>query len=311
MSSLVPVEIKELRIPIRQGAHSLFVKRVVHHTDTPDNCSPLFTILVVHGGPGLSDHTESYHGLIQLLEHCPLCHDLVFYDQLGCGASDKPSSFPYSLHYYTSELSQVIEACATMNDTTKTKICLLGHSWGGQVVLEYLLHTNVSPHVHGAIISNAPLDESSYEQRQQYLRSQLDKVTQQFVQADELSVSQDGSVGAQIYQKLIGTSETSITGDMKGWSLLENAETTKLIHKLPLPCLFVTGKLDTVPWEDYQKVKTVLEAVETASSPSLQHQVHILEQGDHGPFFGSTAVEYFAIIRSFLESLVVTKDSLW
>ena len=277
----------EFRIPLKSG-YSLFAREEKSSSPFHDNAAIL---LVVHGGPGLADHTESFTGLRQALQQCPDVFQIVFfYDQLGCGSSDKPvdSLISYSLEYYTSEVHEVIDFCSKRHHGQP--ICLLGHSWGGQIVLEYLLKRNKQDGgsaVISAIISNSPLDEDTYEQKQQTLRSALDDATRQFLEHDERQQADDGSVGSAIYTKLIGISETAVTGELKGWSVRERLKDIKV------PCLFISGTYDTIPFEEYEQ-----------AAASAGHQVCILPGAGHGPFFGETAEAYFQALNEFLKPIL-------
>ena len=120
--------------------------------------------MLVHGGPGLDDQK----GLLEAFqknvfeETDPDISHIVAYDQLGCGQSDKPETAEfYTLDSYVQELEQVLR---WTEHNVCTKLFVLGHSWGGQVVLEMLLRQTAAQSVlRGAVISNSPLDEHSYE----------------------------------------------------------------------------------------------------------------------------------------------------
>lgn len=295
----------ELRIPLTCG-HVLFAREVVRQSPSSrpslETELPLASvgsgsrptiggvvILVVHGGPGLADHTESYSGLKCALDYLSLCHAVFFYDQLGCGASDKPKTedFDYSLAYYVEELSQMVSFVQDRH--AQCRICLLGHSWGGQVALEYTTtrHQNIPPQCAGVVISNAPLDEVAYEQKQRELRASLDPDVRQFLEQDEAAQAMDGSVGSAIYSHLIGRSETDITGKMKGWSILHR------LGDVQVPCLFVTGTEDTIPWDQYERVA------------HQGHSAKIIQGAGHGPFFGPMAKEYFRVLDNFLRTIAL------
>jgi len=289
-------KITDLRIPLANSGHALFVRENVRHYQPASTVATVgssmsrtkhaFVMIVVHGGPGLADYAESYAGLQRLLDYEGIdCHAMVFYDQLGCGASDKPASFDYTLSYYTQELAQVVDF--VKNRHGHRPICLLGHSWGGQVVLEYCARhggRDSSIPIVSAIVSNSPLDESTYEQKQRNLRNLLADDVRQFLQEEELAQSVDGSVGSAIYSKLIGLNEASITGEMKGWSILHR------LGDINVPCLFISGTDDSIPFDEY----------EVAAQHG--HAVKIIPGAGHGPFFGPTADEYFRIIHQFLQT---------
>mmetsp|Transcript_1704 Transcript_1704/g.3705 ORF Transcript_1704/g.3705 Transcript_1704/m.3705 type:complete len:170 (+) Transcript_1704:112-621(+) len=157
MTTNRPQIITDLRIPLASGGHCLFAREHVRSCSALAPCSSApVVMIVVHGGPGLTDYTESYAGL-QRLGDC--CHAIVFYDQLGYGASDKPAAFDYELSHYVDELDQVVDF--VKNRHLHRPIYVLGHSWGGQIVLEYCCRDQPSS-IAGAIVSNTPLDQATY-----------------------------------------------------------------------------------------------------------------------------------------------------
>jgi proline iminopeptidase len=84
-------------------------------------------ILVLHGGPGFLTMTD---GLGPLWEDRPV----YFYDQLGCGRSDRAKAREfYSVENYVTELAVVREALK-LDD-----VCLMGFSWGCALALAYML----------------------------------------------------------------------------------------------------------------------------------------------------------------------------
>jgi len=90
-----------------------------------NGCIPL---LVVHGGPGVS------HDYLEPLEELADERPVVFYDQLGCGNSDKPDDQSlWTLERYVQELHQVREKLGL------DKMHILGQSWGTSLAVEYML----------------------------------------------------------------------------------------------------------------------------------------------------------------------------
>ena len=60
--------------------------------------------------------------------------EVVFYDQLGCGASDYPrEDYDWSLELFLEELDAVRAAAGI------DRCHLLGHGWGGMLALEHTL----------------------------------------------------------------------------------------------------------------------------------------------------------------------------
>jgi proline-specific peptidase len=85
-------------------------------------------LLLLHGGPGAGhDYLEP---LAALAEDRPV----IFYDQLGCGRSDRPSDPGlWQIGRFVREVDQVREALGL------ERIHLLGQSWGGWLAIEYML----------------------------------------------------------------------------------------------------------------------------------------------------------------------------
>lgn len=90
---------------------------------------PRWPLLCIHGGPGFG---MAY--LQPLDEMHTTGRQVVFYDQLGCGASDYPSvDHDWSLELFLEELDAV-RAAAGLD-----RYHLLGHGWGGILALEHTL----------------------------------------------------------------------------------------------------------------------------------------------------------------------------
>lgn len=86
-------------------------------------------LLCIHGGPGMG-----HEYLLALGEMATTGRRVVFYDQLGCGESDRlhPSD-EWSLDLFLEELAAVRVAAGLEH-------ChVLGHGWGGMLALEYAL----------------------------------------------------------------------------------------------------------------------------------------------------------------------------
>ena len=80
-------------------------------------------LLMVHGNPTWSFY---WRNLITALRDR---YRIVAPDHIGCGLSDKPADYPYSLARHTANLVQLIDRLQLDNVT------LLGHDWGGAIGL--------------------------------------------------------------------------------------------------------------------------------------------------------------------------------
>jgi pimeloyl-ACP methyl ester carboxylesterase len=309
---------KSFLLPLKNG-YKVYTREVVaHNEDDGDDTSQRggdksniktiaaeVTIIVVHGGPGVGDASSE---LFQGLKDLPSTNLVVFFDQLGCGKSGKPSEEDagrnnlYTLDGHVRQLEHVVEYYCRAGEDGPRMIGVLGHSWGGQIVLEWLTtiiktDSDSVPPIEFAIVSNAPLDEEHYQRHQQELRNRLDEDVRTFYEEQDGILAKETTVGARIYQKLIGDSEVCINGEMKGWSVLDRIAGN---NDLLVPCLFLVTRDDTVPAEDYRQIQTKL------SSP---HSVHIMGRGGHGPFFGPTAEEYKTKVKTFIEQTMMIEAS--
>lgn len=85
-------------------------------------------LLTLHGGPGAG------HDYLEPLEALGSERPVVFYDQLGCGRSDKPDSRAlWTIERFADEIDEVRQALGL------DRLHMLGQSWGGWLGVEYLL----------------------------------------------------------------------------------------------------------------------------------------------------------------------------
>jgi proline-specific peptidase len=94
-----------------------------------DAKQPRPAIVALHGGPGVP------HQSVELL--AGLADEeraVVLYDQLGCGASDRPDDPNiFSVRLFIDELDTLRQALQLED------VHLIGHSWGGMLAMEYAL----------------------------------------------------------------------------------------------------------------------------------------------------------------------------
>src|SRR5258707_11653023 len=85
-------------------------------------------LLILHGGPGYP------HDYLEPLEELSDERPVIFYDQLGCGKSDRPDDKTlWRIDRFVLELAQVRAALGL------DRMHLFGHSWGTMLAVDYLL----------------------------------------------------------------------------------------------------------------------------------------------------------------------------
>ena len=101
-------------------------------------------LLTLHGGPGAChDYLESLAALSATGRR------VIFYDQQGCGNSDQPDEpSRWTVELYLREIDAVREAMGL------ERVHILGQSWGGMLLMEYLVRRPVG--VVSATIASSP-----------------------------------------------------------------------------------------------------------------------------------------------------------
>ncbi len=85
-------------------------------------------LILLHGGPGAT--SRNLEPLRRLADERPV----VFYDQLGCGKSERPDDKSlWNVKRFVQELQQVRDALGL------DEVHIFGHSWGTMLAVEYML----------------------------------------------------------------------------------------------------------------------------------------------------------------------------
>ena len=242
--------------------------------------------LVLHGGPGFKSMPQTVSDLAS-------DRPVIFYDQHGCGRSERSiSSEEYTVSYYVKELGEVIEKLGLHS------VNLMGHSWGAMLAAEYFLREK--PEKVRSIIFSGPLlsvpmweadqrknikglpeedqkiiedaefrnvyEESSYQEvmMKYYSRHicRLDPWPQYLVNAL-------GEMNQEIYLSMWGPSEFTTTGNLKGADLLPR------LHEVTVPALLICGEHDEASPETILKYRDALASGEAAVIPDASHCHHI------------------------------------
>ncbi len=213
-------------------------------------------VLAVHGGPGGTS--------CSFLDLAPLAEGrkLIVFDQLGSGRSGRPAD--RSLW----NVARFVEELHTVRMKLGLKrVHLLGHSWGGSLVAEYLLRKGTKG-VESVILASPLLSTPDWIRDAEELRQQLPPGVQATLRMHEAAgttnspeyraaeqefnkrfLSRRGGRGANpdcagsafnpvIYEQMWGPSEFHATGSLKSFDL------TNELPKLKLPVLLVVGEFD-------------------------------------------------------------------
>lgn len=212
-------------------------------------------LLLLHGGPGFTSH---------YLERLRLLSDerpVVFYDQLGAGRSERPADVGlWRAERFVEELAQLREALGL------STVHLLGHSWGTQLAVDYLL---TKPNgVRSVVLSSPALSIPRWIQDADRLRKTLPAEMQETMARHEKA----GTTGSEEYQAVTmayykryvcrldpwpkdvedsfagfnpavygtmwGPSEFHATGNLRSY------DRTARLREIRVPVLFTAGRFD-------------------------------------------------------------------
>ncbi len=258
-------------------------------------------LLVLHGGPGAP------HDYLHPLEEIAKERPVIFYDQLGCGNSDKPSdSSLWNLPRFVEELEQVRTALHL------DKLHILGQSWGSMLAASYMIEKNQKG-IISLIFSGAYLSSPRWISDQKKWVSQLPVSIQDTIAKYEKSgdfaspayqeamtifynkhlcrldpwppylIATLEKSSSEIYGYMIGPSEFTLNGTLKETDL------TDQLHKIKCPVLFTCGEFDeATPWTTaYYQSK--IQGSEIYVFKEASHSHHI-EKED----------EYLKVVSDFL-----------
>jgi proline iminopeptidase len=264
-------------------------------------------VLLLHGGPGFS------HDYLQCFaDYLPAAgYELYFYDQLGCGRSDRPTDPAlWTLPRYLREVEQV------RHGLRLERFVLYGHSWGGILGIEYALH--YPQHLSGFILSNMTASIADYTAYTARLRVALPPTVR--AELARLEAAGEGSgdafnaivmrelysrhvlrlqpwpapvqrsfsvVNADIYNRMQGANEFVVTGNLLGWDRWAS------LPAIRTPTLVMGARHDEMNPASIRR--------EAALIPGAR--LFVSSKGSHLAMWDDQKA-YFAALLAFLQHLV-------
>jgi L-proline amide hydrolase len=270
----------------------------VHHTAEAEPRTPL---LVLHGGPG-----HAHNALRPLRRLTQTGRDVVFYDQLGCGLSDRPDDPSlWTIELFDHELH------AVRDHLVLDQVVLLGHSWGGMLALEHLLRG--ADGVRALVLASAPASVPLWIEETQRLRASLppdvERVLREHEQAGTTDdpayleavevfyerhvcrvqpkpqdlIDSERATGRQVYETMVGASEITTTGVLRTWDIRDQ------LDRIDVPTLLTHGAHDEFTPRQAQLVADGIPGCRRVLLPASSHTAHLEE---------TTA--YLAVVADFL-----------
>jgi proline iminopeptidase len=245
-------------------------------------------LLVLHGGPGYP------HDYLEPLEALASERPVVFYDQLGCGKSDRPDD-PGLWHVprFVDEVGRVRAALGL------DAIHLLGQSWGSMLATDYVL--SGAEGVRSLILASPPLSIPRWVENMTVLRRQLPAEVQAVYERHEATGMTDcleyqaamlhfykrhvcrlepwpvcleraiAGVGLPVYHAMWGPSEFFVTGNLLDY------DRTDRLGVIGIPTLFTCGRFDEATPESTNWFASLVPGSELAIFERSAHSAHLEE----------------------------------
>lgn len=256
----------------------------------PANDAERPPLLLLHGGPGAPhDYLENLEQLADAGRR------VIFYDQLGCGFSDKTGKPEmYSVALYVEELGAIREALGLR------RLHILGQSWGGMLAMEYALTQPTG--VASLLIESSPASMTLWVAEANRLRAELPADVQQTLLKHEADGTTDSpeyeqamavfyerhvcrmptmpefvqrafaKISPEVYHTMNGPSEFHVIGTLKSWDI------TDRLGEITLPTLLLSGRYDEATPTIMESVHRGIRGSEWTLFEESSHMSHVEEE---------------------------------
>jgi proline-specific peptidase len=258
-------------------------------------------LLCLHGGPGFT------HNYLEALEGLADRRPVIFYDQLGCGNSDRPADPAlWTVDRFVEELA-VVRAALRLDD-----LHLFGSSWGGMLAMQYVLDRR--PALRSLTLCGSPAsmprwitdcaellaqqprdvrttigehEASGFTACPEYQAAILGFYREHVCRMNPWPAGLERSfaeAGYPVYHAMNGPSEFTVTGTLKTWDVMDR------LGEIDMPTLLVGGRHDECR-------PSHLEEMHRRIGGS---QLAIIEDAAH-LCFAEQPVQFNALVNSFLD----------
>ncbi|MBC8107188.1 MAG: proline iminopeptidase-family hydrolase [Anaerolineae bacterium] len=258
-------------------------------------------LIVVHGGPGVP------HQYLQSLAELANDRPVIFYDQLGCGKSDRPQGDQFWIpRRFAREIG------AIRDELGINECYILSDSWGAIPATEYLL--TMPKEVRGVVLSSPILSGPRFIADAQGLTDQLPSGARDAIRRHEQNGTTDSSeyqrafkefykrhvyrrwsepaelkdalaeIGPDVYRVMHGTNHIDVNGTLR------NYDRTADLWQIKQPTLIICGRYDEVPPETAAHYNGKL------SNSTMK----IFQRSSHMPIFEEHDA-YIETVRKYLD----------
>jgi proline iminopeptidase len=256
-------------------------------------------LVLIHGGPGFP------HNYLLPLKILAAERPVLFYDQLGCGASScEAADTLWKVDRFTKELECVLAACRI------ERAHVLGHSWGTIVALECAFG---SPKIRSLVLASPCISIPRWcadaRDLQQQLPPPMPEILARAARNGDYSSPEAAAAEAEYYRRFVygihpyeslihdgragfgrecysflwGPNELDPSGSLRTY------DRSEMLGKLKVPVLYTCGRFD-----EATPASTAWYASRTPGS-----QVRVFELSAHMPHLNETT-EYVRCLSEFL-----------
>ncbi len=264
-------------------------------------------LLLLHGGPGVPSYY--LNPLAPLGDERPV----IFFDQLGCGRSDRITDTTLmTVDNYVEEVQTIVKELGLSD------YYLLGQSWGTMLGVDYYL--KYPEGIKGLILSSPSLNIERWLKDADTLISMLSDTLQKAIRVNEEYKTYDApeyklatqiyyelflarkqpwsadidssfsQLGKNVYEYMGGPSEFTMTGTLKDYDI------TNRLGEIKVPTLFITGEFDearevTVRYYQSLVPNSTFQLIDNAGHLTMQ----------------DNPVQNISVIRDFLNKIEIKK----
>jgi proline iminopeptidase len=257
--------------------------------------------IVIHGGPGYPhDYLEP---LMDLSEE----RQIIFYDQLGCGNSERNDD----RSLWT--VSRFVEELRSLTKELKlNKYHIIAHSWGPAIAVSYALKKPSG--LRSLVLTSPFLSAPRWQQDADRLIGQLPRQMQKAIydyERKKSNIEEYHTASREFFRRFInrmdplpepfnrarmkmnfemynymwGLSEYKVNGTLKKFDI------SKKLHQVRVPVLLISGRYDEATPESLQYFKRMFPAAQT----------RIFENSAHFPFWNERDA-YMDAVSRFMRS---------
>lgn len=248
-------------------------------------------LLIIHGGPG------STHYYLEPLEDLSDERQVIFYDQLGCGKSDRPNDTSlWTIKSFLDELEEVIRFLKLK------EYHILGQSWGAALGASFALKKpkglkklilanpylstplwvkdakgliKLLPKANQKSIAKYQKDGIKTKEYKKAYKNFYYNFVRRYKRAPSFSVKSRQETGKEVYKFMWGPAEFLPTGELKDFDLSPE------LSNIKVPVLLICGRFDESTPKTTKYFAKLIKGSKVKIFEKSAHLPHITERKEY------------------------------